>query len=431
MANGLAAAIAGEDLDPASAGAALRAITQQSMTGGILLLLMGLVLAVMLVVLLLTYIVRVALTVLLVAGAPLALMFHALPHTEGIAKWWWKAFAAVLAIQVGQSLALITALKVFLAPGMFTPFGTATDNGLINILVAIAMVYVLVKIPFWMLSTIGGGGGGSLVGSLVRSVVAYKTFGLLGGGRRGGRGRAARAARPGRGGSDHGESDDPYARVRATRDGQYMLPLAGLTRKPRPAPGVPMPPTPRRPRTDQGQQLVLPLGDDWPENKPILGRDGQYRLPLDVKRQPRPAPAPTPPPRSGRPRRTGPQPVQTKLDLASTASVLLRPASTRSSTGASAGTWLDAAGQFALPLDIRRVPPPPPPPVPPAPARPAATGPRPRQLHLPLDLPVRRRSPAAKPPPPVPPAASPHARPAVSPAVLPARPRRRPGKGQS
>ncbi len=197
VANGLAAAIAGDDLDPASAGATLRAITQQSLTGRILILLMGLVLAVMLVVLLLTYVVRVALTVLLVAGAPLALMFHALPHTEGIARWWWKAFAAALAIQVGQSLALITALKVFLAPGGFTPFGTVTDNGLVNILVAIALVYVLVKIPFWMLSTIRGGGGGSLVGSLVRGVVAYKTFGLLGGGRRGGRGRAARLlARP-------------------------------------------------------------------------------------------------------------------------------------------------------------------------------------------------------------------------------------------
>ncbi len=57
----------------------------------------------MLVALLVTYVVRVALTIVLIAGAPLALMFHALPQTEGIAYWWWKAFGGCLAIQVGQS----------------------------------------------------------------------------------------------------------------------------------------------------------------------------------------------------------------------------------------------------------------------------------------------------------------------------------------
>ncbi len=83
-------------------------------------------------------------------------------------------------------------------------------------------------------------------------------------------------------------------------DGQYVLPLPGVRRtRPRA--------NPRRRRSpvrddrssgtsdgirSAGRQLTLPLGDDWPENKPVLGRDGQYRLPLDVKREPLPPASP-------------------------------------------------------------------------------------------------------------------------------------------
>lgn len=82
----------------------------------------GLALAVMLIVVLLTYIVRITLTMILLAGAPLFLMCHALPQTESIAFWWWKAFGGCLAIQIGQSLALITAIKLFYMPGHITLF---------------------------------------------------------------------------------------------------------------------------------------------------------------------------------------------------------------------------------------------------------------------------------------------------------------------
>src|SRR5207248_7774050 len=163
------------------------------LNGRIFNILIGIFIVAMLVVLLVTYIVRVALTIILIAGAPIALMCHALPQTEGIARWWWKAFGGCLAIQVGQSLTLITAMKVFLAPGGFTLFGPNL-NGLVNILVALALMYILFKIPFWLLSSAKvGRGGRSLLGSLVRGFLAYKTFGLLkGSGHRGGtRGPAA------------------------------------------------------------------------------------------------------------------------------------------------------------------------------------------------------------------------------------------------
>ena len=134
IANALAQAVLGEGLDAASTGETLGNLVLGSVNGGIFVLLVGVFVAGMLLVLLVTYLVRVALTVVLVAGAPLALMFHALPQTEGIARWWWKAFGGCLAIQVVQSLTLITAMKVFLSPGGFTPFGPTT-SGLVNLLV--------------------------------------------------------------------------------------------------------------------------------------------------------------------------------------------------------------------------------------------------------------------------------------------------------
>ncbi|MFR9802002.1 hypothetical protein ACL02T_06820 [Pseudonocardia sp. RS010] len=377
--NGLSRAVMAGGVDPADAGQALRDITLGSLNDGIFVLFVGVFLIGMLLALLVGYVIRVALTVILVAGAPLALMFHALPQTEHIAYWWWKALGGCLAIQVVQSLTLITAMRVLLAPGGFTLFGT-TENGLVNLLVACALMYVLYKIPFWVLGSIRGGGGGrSLIGSLVRGFIAYKTFGLLsgrggkgGGGpaaNRGGRGRGGRA---GGGGTGDG-SGDAYANVRADSEGQYMLPLSGLRRvRAARRPSGDTPPAPQAGGAGQGRQLALPLGEDWPENRPVLGRDGQYRLPIDVPRRAR---TPSTPP--GTPDRSSATPG---------------PAPRRRRSGVQLELPLDPYqgnrpgrdGQYPLPLDgvhrVRRAPAP----TPPAPPR-RTSGPRPRQLELPFD----------------------------------------------
>ncbi|PFG50139.1 hypothetical protein ATK36_5345 [Amycolatopsis sulphurea] len=426
LANGLAQGVMGGGLDAGSAGETLRNLVLGSLNGGIFIIFIGIFLAGMLVVLLVTYVVRVALTVILIAGAPIALMFHVLPQTEGIARGWWKAFGGCLAIQVVQSLTLITAMKVFLAPGGFTLFGP-TVSGLVNLLVALALMYILFKIPFWVLSSIRGGGGRSLLGSLARSVIAYKTFGLLGG--RGGGGRKPRrfSGSSGRGGNGGGGSRgpaDPYARTRTTSDGQYVLPLAGVRRS-RPAAKPKRAPAPK-PKAGQGRQLALPLGDDWPENKPVLGRDGQYRLPLDAERV-KPPPLPESPSQSGG-RRRGGQQMELPFDLykgnrptrsgqyplpldgvhrTSRPASPLPPAPPRSRARGTQmelpfdpykGNRATRSGQYPLPLDgVRRTPrpsSPPPATPPPRPASPAG-----QQLRLPLDLP---KPPRRTPPPPKP-----------------------------
>ncbi|MEV0699508.1 hypothetical protein AB0I53_16530 [Saccharopolyspora sp. NPDC050389] len=82
----------------------------------------ALVLVVMIFVVLLSYVVRIALTVILLAGAPLALMCHALAPFELIAFWWWKVYGGLLAIQICQSLAFIATIKIFYLPGGVTLF---------------------------------------------------------------------------------------------------------------------------------------------------------------------------------------------------------------------------------------------------------------------------------------------------------------------
>ncbi|WP_425426288.1 hypothetical protein [Actinokineospora terrae] len=367
IANALVAAIMGGGVDANTAGQTLRNLVIGSLNGGLWIIFIGLFLAGMLIALLITYVVRVALTLLLIGGAPLALMFHALPQTEGIGYWWWKAYGGCLAIQIGQSLTLITGVKVFLAPGGFTVFGP-TVSGLVNLLVALSLMYILFKIPFWVLGSIRGGGGRSLIGGLIKGFLAYKTFGLLGGGGGGGRRGPRPTGSGGRGGGGDGGQLDPYKSTRATSSGQLMLPLPGI-RRTRPTAAKKTPRPAATPGAGQGRQLALPLGEDWPENKPVLGRDGQYRLPLDV----RPTPAsPTPPPAAdpGVPRAARKRASQPELPFDPYQGN--RPTST---------------GQYPLPLDgVRRVPrPPTPTPTPPAPPTTPTRRPRATQPELPFD----------------------------------------------
>ena len=179
VANTLVTAVMGGGLDAGSAAETMKNMILAPLSGGeIFILLLGVFLTVALIALLITYLVRVAITLILIAGGPLAMMCHALPQTEPVAYWWWKAFGGCLAIQLTQSLALITGLRVFLAPGGFTPFG-ATHSALVNLLVTLALLYILIKIPFWILGSLRGGGHRSLVGTLARTYVIGKTVTLF------------------------------------------------------------------------------------------------------------------------------------------------------------------------------------------------------------------------------------------------------------
>jgi hypothetical protein len=148
VANGLSAALAGHGVDPATAAASLlRTLGNSVSTSGIFLILLALAGIVMALVLAVVYVLRLMAVVLLAAAAPLALALYALPQTSWAARWWWRALTAVLAIQVAQGLVLTAAVQVFFAPG-WLPGHTA--GYLEQVLITLCLLYVLMRIPFWV-----------------------------------------------------------------------------------------------------------------------------------------------------------------------------------------------------------------------------------------------------------------------------------------
>ncbi len=175
-ADSLSQAVLGQGVDPSGAAVVLRQLVLGSLAdGGIFVVLLGGVVAVLAIILLATYIVRLALVILLIVAAPICLVCHALPQTEGLAKLWWRAFAGTLAVQVAQSLVLVTALRVFLASGGPANLGIASTGGLVDLLVSACLCWVLVKIPGWVSKVVfsGSRGHGGL-GRVVRDVIIYK-----------------------------------------------------------------------------------------------------------------------------------------------------------------------------------------------------------------------------------------------------------------
>jgi len=175
-ADSLSQAVLGQGVDPSQAAVVLRQLILGSLAnGGIFVVLLGGVVAVLAIVLLGTYIVRLALVVLLIVGAPICLVCYALPQTEGLARLWWRAFAGTLAVQVAQSLVLVTALRVFLASGGPANLGIASSGGLVDLLVSACLCWVLVKIPSWVSRVVfsGSRGHGGL-SRVVRDVIIYK-----------------------------------------------------------------------------------------------------------------------------------------------------------------------------------------------------------------------------------------------------------------
>ncbi|WP_067573888.1 hypothetical protein [Nocardia acidivorans] len=407
FANALTVALPGGGIDPDATLTAFRSLTQVDggAATGVFTYVLLLALTIVLTLLLITWVIRLVITVVLVAAAPLAMMCYALPGLDGIARWWWRAFGACLAIQVVQSLVLVVGLRVFLDQN-WSWFGP-TPNGMISIIIANAMAVLLLKVPFWLLSVLKIGNRGSMVSSVIRGFLMYKTMGLLkGSGKTAATPRTPKAKAKATGGPvpkpkrtrrRAPASANPYAKVRATGNGQLMLPLSGVHRVP-PAPA----PQPRIPHAasipaaaPQGQQLMLPLPQFHGVNlgpTPVLGRNGQYQLPISVQRVRKPAAPPTPPVPKPLPGTRSPQPKQLAFTYnAPTPKPTPTPAPKAPDPYAKVRPT--RSGQYPLPITVPRVPKPTPPrtatPPPPSPA-PGASG---RQLHLPLpNLPVRRRT---------------------------------------
>ncbi|MFI6326499.1 conjugal transfer protein TrbL family protein [Nonomuraea sp. NPDC050556] len=175
VANALSQALLGQGFDAQRAVTSIRLLIVPPGNNQIFYILLALVAVILLILLLVTFVLRAALVLLLVVSAPLAMACHALPHTDGIARFWWRAFAGLLLIQVAQSLTLVLAVRIFFNQDGRALLGVAPTGQLVNLMLAICLLIILVRIPTWISRQIFvQGGRGSMITRLVKTAVAYK-----------------------------------------------------------------------------------------------------------------------------------------------------------------------------------------------------------------------------------------------------------------
>lgn len=177
ISNALASAFLGDGASAAASTASLQSFVVAALGGGgIFLTLLGLACAVAAVALMILYLFRAAIVVVLVCAAPLLLLCHLFPQTEGLAHLWWRAITAAFAIQVSQAIVLAAAVRVFFADTGGS-LGLSVTGSVVNLLLCLCLLVVLVRIPFWAKQIALGGRGGS---TTVRLAKVYAASRLLG-----------------------------------------------------------------------------------------------------------------------------------------------------------------------------------------------------------------------------------------------------------
>lgn len=157
LSNAVSHAMLGAAVDPSEVSGRMITMLGSAAIGNPFLALFALAVVIIGILVLIAYVVRIAALVLLVAGAPIMLACQALPHTEGVARAWWRAILALLIAPVLQSMLLSAAFRIFLTGNGV--LGLPIGSGLIDLLVIGCMLYMLYKIPFWALETALSGAG--------------------------------------------------------------------------------------------------------------------------------------------------------------------------------------------------------------------------------------------------------------------------------
>jgi hypothetical protein len=179
VANGLSEAFASQGAGTArgAAGVVLVLVEGAIDGGGIFLRILGLAIAVLVVGVLGTYVARLATMVVLVGAAPLFLICHALPGSEGAARLWWRALVGCLAVQVGQAFVMVTAVRVmFDADGRRT---TGMPGGpLMDLLVVGCLFWMMLRIPSYARRLVFSPRT-NVAGQVARHAVVGKVVGAL------------------------------------------------------------------------------------------------------------------------------------------------------------------------------------------------------------------------------------------------------------
>ncbi|WP_246367478.1 hypothetical protein [Kibdelosporangium persicum] len=177
-------------------------------------------------------------------------------------------------------------------------------TGLGTLICAIALFYILFKIPFWLLSAVKVSSGRSLLGGLARAFIMAKTFGMVAG-KAGafsaaGTTRAAKAGGRGSGGSGSAPADPPWPaqpRIAPTPDMvNKRLKAAREAERARAA---------RRSRVpSQAPQFLQPSPQDTTHDPAVTPANQGPTMPPEFSSAPKPA---TPTPRRGQRPGSAPQ----------------------------------------------------------------------------------------------------------------------------
>ncbi|MEV6494594.1 hypothetical protein AB0M20_39115 [Actinoplanes sp. NPDC051633] len=179
LANAVTAAVIDKDAD----AGVLRAIRDdmtaaEDATGGLLFLVCLAMVLFLLAATACSVIVRFAIALVLTAGAPLALMLHALPQTDPIARLWWRSFAGMLAVPVCQGFVLFAAQWMLLDSATMLPslgLPAADPGGVLNIFVVMVLLWTTVKVPSLMRRyATSGARTSNALGAVVRVVVVQQ-----------------------------------------------------------------------------------------------------------------------------------------------------------------------------------------------------------------------------------------------------------------
>jgi hypothetical protein len=380
--NALTAAIAGQGVDGQAAVTAISQMlgqpTNTTSMPPILFSLLILAALVMAIVVVMTFVLRIAMLVLLIGVAPLALMCHATPQTEGLAYAWWRAIAACLGIQLGQAVIILATVRVFLTPDGPQVLGMpATTGGLLGVLVCLTMLWLLIKLPSWMkhliLGPLARRHGRGLIGQIIHAVVMLKTLGALAGA--GGRASRTRASGRPRSGPGTGTGPSP------TRGPSPSGPTPGTSRA-RPRSGSV--PSPSRSRPGRWRAAPAPVGpaafSSAPaHHTPLPAHAGSASSPVfssaPTPTTPRSAPpSPAAPARfSHQPTAPAPTPPASSRPAPAQFSHARTPATPARSAGPAPAATFSAASR---PQTAPKRPPAPVTPLFSSPARPAPTGSR-------------------------------------------------------
>ncbi|MEV0619516.1 conjugal transfer protein TrbL family protein [Nonomuraea sp. NPDC050404] len=176
LANALSQALLGQDFDGRRALTTLQTMIMPPAQDESFYILLALVAVILLILLLIAFVMRTAMVLLLVVAAPLALACLALPYTDGLARFWWRAFTGLLITQVAQSLTLVMTVRVFFNQDGRLLLGLIPSGQLINLVLALCLLIILVRIPRWILRPIFAqtAGRGSSIMRIVKYALAYK-----------------------------------------------------------------------------------------------------------------------------------------------------------------------------------------------------------------------------------------------------------------